>query len=51
MLGFFGYEEWEEKLIGIIEEVLLEKKALTPDLGGTATTKELGSEIVRKLSL
>ena len=51
MLGFFGYEEWEEKLIGIIEEVLVEKKVLTPDLGGTSLTKEVGDEIVKKFTL
>ncbi|MBR4288446.1 MAG: tartrate dehydrogenase [Clostridia bacterium] len=51
MLSFFGYEEWEEKLIGIIEEVLVENKVLTPDLGGTSSTEEVGDEIIRKLSL
>ncbi len=51
MLGFFGYEEWENKLIDIIEEVLVEKKILTPDLGGSATTEEVANEIIRKISL
>lgn len=51
MLGFFGYEEWEEKLIGIIEEVLVEKKVLTPDLGGSASTEEVGNEVIRKISM
>lgn len=49
MLEFFGYEKWANKLIEIIEEMLLEKKVLTPDLGGTAKTSSVGDEVVRKL--
>ena len=49
MLDFFGYETWGAKLIDIIEEILVEKKVLTPDLGGTATTKQVGEEVIRKL--
>ena len=49
MLDFFGHEEWGKKLIDLIEEVLCEKKVLTPDLGGVASTSEVGDEIVRKL--
>ncbi len=49
MLDFFGYTEWGARLIKYIEEVLVEKKVLTPDLGGTATTSEVGDEIVRKI--
>ena len=49
MLEFFGYPEWAKILIDIIEETLVEKRVLTPDLGGKATTSELGDEVVRKL--
>ncbi len=49
LLDFFGKEEWGKRLIECIEEVLTEKKTLTPDLGGTASTSEVGDEIVRKL--
>jgi len=49
MLDFFGHGEWAQKLIGYIEDVLVEKKVLTPDLGGRATTVEVGDEIVRKM--
>ena len=49
MLDFFGYTAWGERLIKCIEMVLTEKKVLTPDLGGTATTEEVGNEILRKL--
>lgn len=50
MLDFFGHKEWAERLIGIIEDMLVEKKVLTPDMGGSSTTKEVGDEVVRKLS-
>lgn len=49
MLEFFGYKQWADRLIGIIEEILTEKKTLTPDLGGTAKTSEVGDEVIRKL--
>ncbi len=49
LLDFFGHEDWGKKLIDIIEEVLVEKKVLTPDLGGNATTSEVGDEVVRKI--
>ena len=49
MLDFFGHEDWGKKLIDIIEEMLIENKVLTPDLGGNATTKQVGDEVVRKI--
>ena len=49
MLDFFGHEAWGKKLIMCIEAVLTEGKVLTPELGGTATTEEVGNEILRKL--
>ena len=51
MLDFFGYEEWGSKIVDSIEQMLIEKKALTPDLGGTASTQECGDEMVRMLSI
>ena len=49
MLDFFGHGEWGARLIGIIEELLVERRVLTPDLGGTATTAQVGDEVVRKI--
>lgn len=49
MLEFFGHQEWADRLIDIIEEMLVEKAVLTPDLGGTATTEQVGDEVVRRL--
>ncbi|MBE7037210.1 MAG: tartrate dehydrogenase [Ruminococcaceae bacterium] len=50
LLDFFGHEDWGKRLIDCIEEVLTDEKVLTPDLGGTATTQEVGDEIIKKLS-
>lgn len=49
MLEFFGYQAWADRLIAIIEEMLVEKKVLTPDLGGNARTSQVGDEVIRKL--
>ncbi len=49
MLEFFGHKEWADRLIAIIEEMLVEEKVLTSDLGGSATTADVGDEVVYKL--
>lgn len=49
MLDFFGQEKWGARLIDCIEELLVEKATLTPDLGGTASTFEVGDAIVKKM--
>ena len=50
MLEFFGHQKWADRLIDIIEETLVEKNVLTSDLGGTATTAQVGDEVIRKLA-
>ena len=49
MLTFFGYPEWEDRIVNAIQALLVEKKALTPDLGGSASTSECGSALAYKL--
>ena len=49
MLDFFGHTEWGARLIDCIEEMLVEKKTLTPDLGGSASTSEVGDAVIQKL--
>ena len=49
MLEYFGYQKWAERLIQVIEEILTEAQVLTPDLGGTAKTGEVGDAVVKKL--
>ncbi|QQE75799.1 tartrate dehydrogenase [Brevibacillus composti] len=50
MLEFLGYEEWAHVVLEATEQVLKEQKALTPDLGGTASTSEAGDEVVLKMT-
>ena len=49
MLAFWGKEKWAAKILTAIEQILVEKKVLTPDLGGKAKTDEIGAEIIRLL--
>lgn len=46
MLDFFGQEAWGKKVLTAIEQVLVEKQALTPDLGGKAKTAEVGEAVI-----
>src|SRR5699024_1978391 len=46
MLDFFGYEHIEKKILGTIEHLLKEGKFLTPDLGGNASTSEMGDRFI-----
>lgn len=45
MLDFFGHADRARELIDVIERLLVEKKCLTPDLGGTATTSQVGDAV------
>lgn len=49
MLDHFGSENWGRKVIQAIEEVLVDGSCLTPDLGGTAKTHEVGDFLISKL--
>lgn len=49
MLDFFGKEEWGKRVLAAIETLLVEKKTLTPDLGGTAKTQDIGEAILEIL--
>lgn len=49
MMDFFGYEDWGKRVLYAIEQLLVEKRVLTCDLGGTATTDMVGEEIVKLL--
>ncbi len=49
MLDFFGYENWGKAVLDAVEKVMVEKKCLTPDMGGTAKTNEVGDAVVKAL--
>ena len=49
MLDFFGHEKWGKKLIDAIESVMVEGNILTPDMGGTSSTCDVGAEVIKKL--
>lgn len=50
MMDYFGEEKWGEAILSTIKEILLDKESLTPDLGGEASTSELGNRFVELLS-
>ena len=45
MLDHFGEGEAAAAIITAIENVLADGASLTPDMGGTASTKDLGAAI------
>lgn len=49
MLDFFGYDHLGKKLLSAIETLLEEKAVLTPDLGGNASTTDVGRRITEIL--
>ena len=49
MLGHLGHADAETAIVGAIERVLADGNIRTPDLGGKATTKEMGKAIAEAL--
>lgn len=49
MLDFWGKKDWALRILRVIETMLVEKKVLTPDLGGSAKTDEIAAEVIRLL--
>jgi tartrate dehydrogenase/decarboxylase/D-malate dehydrogenase len=50
MLDHLGHKDAADAIVAAIEVVLGEAKALTPDMGGKATTSELGTAIAQIVS-
>ncbi|MDH2879792.1 tartrate dehydrogenase [Bacillus cytotoxicus] len=50
MLDFFGYESYGKLVLDALEQTLVEGKVLTPDMGGTASTSDVGKRIVEILT-
>lgn len=51
MLDFFGHENWGKIVLDCIEEVMVQGTTLTPDMGGTAKTNEVGDAVVNVLPM
>lgn len=45
MLDFFGYKAYAAQIIQAIEATLVEGRTLTPELGGSATTAQVGDAV------
>lgn len=50
LFDFLGYNDIGENLLSCIEKTLEEKRVLTPDLGGSATTSEVGARAAEILT-
>lgn len=49
MLGYLGEKEWERRIVNAVAETIKEGKYVTYDLGGSASTIEMGRRIAQKL--
>ncbi len=49
MLDFFGHEDWGRRVLDAVEAVLEDGSCLTPDLGGIASTGQVGDRVVSLL--
>lgn len=49
MLDHFGYPELGARVLSAIEQVMVEGSCLTPDMGGTATTSQVGDRVAALL--
>lgn len=50
LLDFLGQERWGNAVLQSVEQVMVERAALTPDMGGTASTSEVGDRVVSALA-
>ncbi len=49
MLDFLGYENWGKRVLEAIEKLLVSKECLTVDMGGNASTSDVGTAILKYL--
>lgn len=49
MMDFFGEEEWGALILQTIKEIITEKASITADIGGTASTSQLGDRFIELL--
>ena len=51
MLDYLGYPQQAAAIVSTVETVLMAQSCLTPDLGGTSSTNDVGEAIVQLLRL
>lgn len=52
MMDFFGEKEWGERILKTIQGVIKgERSRLTPDMGGNASTRDVGAYFIEQLFL
>ncbi|MBO5567918.1 MAG: tartrate dehydrogenase [Clostridia bacterium] len=49
ILDFFGHEAWGARVLRAIEKVLTDGRVLTPDIGGHASTAQVGDAVIGAL--
>lgn len=49
ILDFFGYQDWGARVLTAMETVLQQKQVLTSDMGGNATTVQVGDAVAAAL--
>lgn len=49
MLDFFRKEKWGESILSTIKEMVKNTEILTPDMGGSASTPDVGDNFVKML--
>jgi tartrate dehydrogenase/decarboxylase/D-malate dehydrogenase len=50
MFDFLGLEAWGRAVLESIEQVMVQGKYLTPDMGGTARTDEVGDAVISTIA-
>lgn len=49
MLDFLGQEKWSTLLLQSIEDIMVEGKVLTPDMGGISSTEQVANRLIEIL--
>lgn len=49
LIEHLGYDNLAKQILVALEDVLVENKQLTPDMGGKSTTEEAGQAVIEKL--
>lgn len=50
LLDFFGEYEWGARVLAVLQAIVQENRIVTADLGGTASTTEVGTYFIEKMT-